>query len=196
MITGVVFMKKFVVSMITVSGLLFGLTSNVFADGDEDTPFTEVNDFNEQNETQSLGKEYARAFDCKCTTNNRFTYEPWTEEGGYQWIQDQGEKGYVRDANSSGPVLGVVLRDTIIEFSDGGYTAKIRFQGDTHQNNASYVKGIQYVLNCLGYNAGAVDGIFGEQTTDAVIAFQDRRGLTVDGIVGKTTYYELSRASY
>lgn len=39
----------------------------------------------------------------------------------------------------------------------------------------------------------SVDGIFGERTRDAVIAFQNRFGLSPDGIVGRQTWEEIYR---
>lgn len=56
-----------------------------------------------------------------------------------------------------------------------------------------YVKLIQSLLNRIGYNAGAVDGIFGTQTQQAVIAFQRDNGLTPDGIVGPATWQVFDR---
>ena len=50
---------------------------------------------------------------------------------------------------------------------------------------------IQEKLNSLGYNCGAVDGIFGNGTKKAVIAFQKKHGLSADGIVGKNTWKAL-----
>lgn len=50
---------------------------------------------------------------------------------------------------------------------------------------------IQYKLNCLGYNCGVEDGIFGNTTKNAVINFQKAKGLTADGIVGKNTWNKL-----
>lgn len=41
--------------------------------------------------------------------------------------------------------------------------------------------------------APSVDGIFGESTRDAVIAFQNRFGLNPDGIVGRQTWEEIYR---
>jgi len=46
-------------------------------------------------------------------------------------------------------------------------------------------------LNSLGFNCGAVDGIFGEKTRAAVIDFQASRGLSGDGIVGQNTWRKL-----
>ena len=53
------------------------------------------------------------------------------------------------------------------------------------------VKWVQYQLNKAGYSL-ARDGIFGQKTKEAVKDFQLKRGLLVDGIVGKNTLIELS----
>lgn len=50
---------------------------------------------------------------------------------------------------------------------------------------------LQERLNFLGFNCGAADGIFGENTKAAVIAFQASRGLSQDGIVGPNTWRKL-----
>lgn len=52
-------------------------------------------------------------------------------------------------------------------------------------------KWIQTKLNNLGYNCGAADGIFGQNTKNAVIAFQRAKGLGADGIVGPNTWSKL-----
>ena len=53
------------------------------------------------------------------------------------------------------------------------------------------VKIIQTALNDLGYDCGAVDGIFGSKTFTAVKAFQADNGLTPDGVVGTNTWAAL-----
>lgn len=50
---------------------------------------------------------------------------------------------------------------------------------------------IQERLNSMGFNCGAVDGIFGSGTEAAVKAFQRAMGLTADGIVGVNTWTKL-----
>lgn len=56
---------------------------------------------------------------------------------------------------------------------------------------------LQTMLNRVGRNYPAiprispVDGVFGEQTLDAVKVFQSVFGLTPDGIVGRATWYKL-----
>ena len=49
------------------------------------------------------------------------------------------------------------------------------------------VREIQTKLKQWGYYDGAVDGVFGSQTTAAVKLFQQRNGLTADGIAGPAT---------
>ncbi|WP_368490203.1 M14 family metallopeptidase [Clostridium sp. BJN0013] len=47
---------------------------------------------------------------------------------------------------------------------------------------------IQATLKKIGYNPGAIDGIYGTDTKAAVEIFQRNHGLTVDGIIGSATY--------
>lgn len=135
-------------------------------------------------ETLAVSGEYARAY----TFNgySSWTSYPYSESSAYSWIISTADKGYVKDGSSNGALLGVVLNDTTIDFS---YSYLIQ-RGST----GSKVKAVQSTLNCLGYNAGPVDGIFGSQTVSAVKSFQRDHGLVVDGIVGKNTYYYLSFA--
>ena len=49
------------------------------------------------------------------------------------------------------------------------------------------VKQIQQKLKNWGYYNGAVDGIYGSKTLEAVKYFQRKNGLTVDGIAGPAT---------
>lgn len=46
---------------------------------------------------------------------------------------------------------------------------------------------IQQKLKQYGYYTGAVDGVFGKATYDAVVWFQRKNGLKTDGVVGKST---------
>lgn len=49
------------------------------------------------------------------------------------------------------------------------------------------VRRIQQKLKQWGYFTGTVDGVFGQQTYDAVVRFQKKNGLTADGVVGSST---------
>ncbi len=55
------------------------------------------------------------------------------------------------------------------------------------------VRVVQSILNRIGYNSGAVDGVFGSQTQQAVVAFQRNNGLTPDGVVGPATWSVLNK---
>ena len=50
---------------------------------------------------------------------------------------------------------------------------------------------LQQLLTSHGFSPGNIDGIFGPRTEAAVIAFQQSRGLLVDGIVGVQTWTAL-----
>lgn len=49
------------------------------------------------------------------------------------------------------------------------------------------VRLIQQKLKDYGYFSGTVDGVFGQETYDAVLWFQRKNGLTADGKVGSAT---------
>lgn len=53
------------------------------------------------------------------------------------------------------------------------------------------VSRLQARLQQLEYYTGAIDGIYGQQTFAAVSRFQQAEGLTVDGIVGQSTWTRL-----
>lgn len=55
------------------------------------------------------------------------------------------------------------------------------------------VRVLQSVLNRMGYNSGAVDGVFGSRTYQAVVAFQRNSGLAADGVVGPATWSVLDK---
>ena len=55
------------------------------------------------------------------------------------------------------------------------------------------VAGIQRRLNALGFDAGREDGIFGDDTTSALIEFQRNSGIAADGICGPDTIAALDR---
>ena len=63
-------------------------------------------------------------------------------------------------------------------------------------NTGSTVRTIQQKLKNWGYYNGAVDGIFGSKTKEAVKYFQRKNGLKVDGIVGNQTLKALGMSNY
>lgn len=50
---------------------------------------------------------------------------------------------------------------------------------------------VQTKLNSLGYNCGTIDGDFGNNTKNGVMAYQRAKGLVADGIVGPKTWSKL-----
>jgi hypothetical protein len=54
-----------------------------------------------------------------------------------------------------------------------------------------YVNLLQRLVNAAGFNCGVADGIFGDNTRSAVIAYQRKYGLLIDGIVGKQAWTSL-----
>lgn len=63
-------------------------------------------------------------------------------------------------------------------------------------DNKYYVADLQRKLTDLGYNVGGVDGIFGENTRQAVEKFQENYDLSVDCIVGPNTWAKLNEAHW
>lgn len=58
-------------------------------------------------------------------------------------------------------------------------------------SRGNYVCIAQDDLNTLGYRTGGLDGVFGEQTYNAVKRYQSSRGLSADGIIGCNTWKSL-----
>lgn len=77
--------------------------------------------------------------------------------------------------------------------SDGTTTKSYMSIGDVGDN----VKNLQKLLIQLGYDLGkgGADGIFGEATKQAVISFQKKKNLVVDGLAGKATLDALYEAT-
>lgn len=55
-------------------------------------------------------------------------------------------------------------------------------------NRGVYVLILQDALNALGYTTYTLDGIFGNNTRNAVISYQQDNGLQADGVVGCATW--------
>ena len=56
------------------------------------------------------------------------------------------------------------------------------------------VKALQQKLIALGYLSGSADGLFGDSTAKAVMAFQAAQSLTADGVAGSATISALNKA--
>ena len=59
-------------------------------------------------------------------------------------------------------------------------------------NKGVYVAVLQDALNTIGYTAGTIDGVFGNNTYNAVVNFQKNNSLKPDGIVGCNTWTKLT----
>jgi GH25 family lysozyme M1 (1,4-beta-N-acetylmuramidase) len=60
------------------------------------------------------------------------------------------------------------------------------------KEGSSYGQIVAWIQLRVGFTGDDVDGVFGENTKNAVIGFQDSRGLAPDGIVGENTWSKLS----
>ncbi len=90
---------------------------------------------------------------------------------------------------SSEPTQEPALPLTPVPFGRAIQVQKPAIQGDD-------VSAIQRRLLALGYTQlGVADGIFGEQSAVAVLAFQQRNSLDADGIVGPSTWERLFSTS-
>lgn len=91
-------------------------------------------------------------------------------------------------------------------FSDGVTPLAVRKQVDLYAyvgymlvkngSEGDAVRRLQQALKEQEYYDGAIDGSFGQQTENAVYAFQEANGLTMDGIAGKGTQNVLYGTSY
>jgi N-acetylmuramoyl-L-alanine amidase len=98
----------------------------------------------------------------------------------------QGERGLRVD--------GVCGRQTWAALVEAGYCLGDRLlYRRTPMLRGDDVAELQRRLATLGFDAGRVDGIFGDDTAHALTDFQRNAGLTVDGILGRTTVAELLR---
>ncbi len=78
--------------------------------------------------------------------------------------------------------LGVIT--TTANYFNGGGT---KISNVVDALTSAQNKTVQTKLKRWGYYTGAVDGIYGPKTKQAVINFQRKNGLVADGIVGKKT---------
>lgn len=92
---------------------------------------------------------------------------------------------------SSVPALAASTSSSMITLVERSATAEPLRLG----SRGSEVKAVQKRLKELGYLNDSADGIFGPTTEAAVKAFQQRNGLTADGVVGIATLAKLDSSS-
>lgn len=93
---------------------------------------------------------------------------------------------YVEPKNLTPTWVHVDTRNRTPACSTGGYPLV------KYGSKGVYVATLQDALNFLGYNAGNIDGVFGNNTKNAVIRFQRANNLSQDGIVGCNTWKKLT----
>lgn len=73
----------------------------------------------------------------------------------------------------------------------GSYTYSVKLPLIREGDFGPLVSNVQTLLNAHGFDCGTVDGQFGNHTKIAVMSFQRKNGLGVDGEVGGLTYKKL-----
>ena len=91
--------------------------------------------------------------------------------------------------------LAVLLSAAVVRTAAENRSADAVPTLSKYGSSGEEVRKIQTKLKAAGYYAGAVDGIFGAKTRDAVKAFQRDCGLTADGIAGPKTLLYLGITS-
>ena len=138
------------------------------------------------------------AFACEMVGNFDTGNDPFTGAqrasmiGLARWFDNRGK--YIRfhreNANKTCPGTGIVKENFMAEVraqtaTGGGGTAPSTTLRKGDRGDA--VKALQTNLQALGYSPGVIDGIYGDLTVEAVIAFQRAAGITADGITGPVT---------
>jgi len=101
------------------------------------------------------------------------------------YILDLGNKIYSEKSGDDGKIEHYIPINS--------ETVKLKINDEEYElivaalDPVTTVTGVQARLVNMGFDAGAVDGVYGPRTKAAVIAFQAKMGLTEDGIVGKKT---------
>lgn len=94
-------------------------------------------------------------------------------------LEFQQQNGLVAD--------GVIAENTWCELVESGYRAgeRLLYLKIPSFRGADVLQ-LQRSLNCLGFNAGPEDGIFGGMTERAVLDFQKNSGLVMDGMIDES----------
>ena len=92
-------------------------------------------------------------------------------------IKDAGDNGFVKDSKPVEAPPAPANNDTY------PIPTRVIKEGDTGED----VKWVQSMLKAKGYYSGEIDGSFGILTLGALLAFQFKNGLEVDGVCGPKT---------
>lgn len=80
-------------------------------------------------------------------------------------------------------LMALIVAFSFITFEDTTPLSALSKLGSRGQE----VRNIQSRLKEWGYYKGSIDGVYGQQTKNAVIKFQKKNGLKADGIAGNAT---------
>ncbi len=89
------------------------------------------------------------------------------------------------------PSNGIVDAETILQLAEDVWLSgkEVLREGSTGEE----VKALQEAFTAYDLQTLTADGYFGRKTKEAIISFQQNRGLTADGVVGKQTWAALYR---
>lgn len=102
----------------------------------------------------------------------------------------QAARGLIADGIVGEATLGA-LQKYIKGTSTGSIVFSVSKRSIQLGDRGAEVKEIQQRLKAAGFNPGSIDEQFGIDTKEAVRQFQINRGLYVDGIVGRETWFAL-----
>lgn len=124
--------------------------------------------------------------------NGTTTTCPGLSQWGTQSLSEQGLSAFQILQRYYGDDIEIVENVPVVGISESYPGRSLRF-GSTGDD----VRAIQLRLNRISTNYPAIpkisepNGIFGQETEDAVLEFQKIFNLTRDGIVGKATWYKI-----
>lgn len=100
--------------------------------------------------------------------------------------------GYATSPTYITTIMSIINKYNLTQYDavviGSGNTARSTFKLGSRGSGVTY---LQQRLTAKGYGVGAIDGIFGIKTLEAVKAFQAENSLVVDGIVGSKTWAKL-----
>ncbi len=100
----------------------------------------------------------------------------------------QSKNGLTADGKAGTSTFNKLYSDSAISASgDGDTTSDDGYQTLSEGDKGTAVRKLQQALKNKGYYSGSVDGSYGSGTVQAVMAFQQRNNLRVDGKAGPAT---------
>lgn len=114
-----------------------------------------------------------------------------TDEYGITSIEGNHQDMVTRRKNAYGSKA--ILGYGVLSDEPAPWPAYLPYPGTLQRvgSDGLVVRWLQRALNDLGFACGNPDGIFGNNTKNAVLAFQEANGLSADGIAGNATWGKL-----